>query len=137
MTTLADTYFGRRVNPGGSGHSGKITDINMWNRPLTKQEMIDWTTCKDPNLKGNLINWMKDPLWDIVNMTKIEIDESIICKGAAIGPILVPENKNAWNSRHLCRQLDGDTYLVKDEKSRQRALQHKYELGERCSKYCT
>ena len=39
--------------------------------------MMDWTRCKDLNLKGNLINWMKDPVWDIVNMTKIEIDESM------------------------------------------------------------
>ena len=27
-------------------HSGDITDINLWNKPLTIDEMIGWTNCR-------------------------------------------------------------------------------------------
>ena len=29
-----------------SVHGGDITDVNLWNRALSLQEMIDWTSCK-------------------------------------------------------------------------------------------
>lgn len=29
-----------------SGPEGQVADFNMWKRPLTAREMIDFTTCK-------------------------------------------------------------------------------------------
>ena len=30
----------------GSGHYGKITDFNVWDYPLSRGEMENWTTCR-------------------------------------------------------------------------------------------
>ena len=41
-------YIGRCVNKKDScsQHAGDITDVNLWNRALSLQEMIDWTSCQ-------------------------------------------------------------------------------------------
>ena len=29
-----------------SKHNGKFADFNLWDRPLSEQEMLDWTSCR-------------------------------------------------------------------------------------------
>ncbi len=45
---LNHVYLGRcpPADDDCSRHGGQISDFNMWSRPLTKQEMMDWTSCK-------------------------------------------------------------------------------------------
>ena len=45
---LSNVFVGRCPDDGDdcSRHGGKFTDINIWSRALTKQEMLDWTMCK-------------------------------------------------------------------------------------------
>ena len=38
---------------------GFVTDKNFWSRPLSIQEMVDWTTCKS-FAKGDLLPWNRD-----------------------------------------------------------------------------
>lgn len=46
---LSKVYLGMCVNHDKdpcSKHAGKFTDFNVWDRALTEQEMLTWTTCK-------------------------------------------------------------------------------------------
>ena len=42
--------------PGCTTAGGLITDVNVWSRALSEQEMNDWTSCKNFE-KGDLVNW--------------------------------------------------------------------------------
>ena len=58
---LTKVYLGRCAfdyKPGCTTPGGLITDFNIWNRALTEQEAVDWTSCKS-NQKGNILNWDK------------------------------------------------------------------------------
>lgn len=41
-------HIGRCFNASKpcSGHLGKFTDVNIWNRVLTSEEMKGWTNCR-------------------------------------------------------------------------------------------
>jgi hypothetical protein len=46
---LHKTYLGmcaQDYNGGCSGPEGQISDFNVWDRALTEEEMVDWTTCR-------------------------------------------------------------------------------------------
>ena len=45
---LDHIYVGRCADPEKvcSVHAGDITDVNIWNRALSLQEMIEWTNCQ-------------------------------------------------------------------------------------------
>ena len=36
--------------------SGAITNLNMWDRELSRNEIIDWSTCNS-SMIGNIISW--------------------------------------------------------------------------------
>ncbi len=44
---MQNVFVGRCYSPEDdcSNHGGQFTDINFWDIPLTKQEMLDWTGC--------------------------------------------------------------------------------------------
>ena len=50
-----------------SAHSGNISDVNIWNRAMTIEEMINWTDCSS-GAQGDLVNW-SNSTWEVVNMT--------------------------------------------------------------------
>ena len=41
-------YVGRcvKMEHSCSVHAGDITDVNLWNKALTFEEMTDWTSCQ-------------------------------------------------------------------------------------------
>ena len=54
---LDSIYVGRCVSDSEycSVHSGSFTDVNIWNRALSVDEMIRWTNCRWISLINNLI----------------------------------------------------------------------------------
>ena len=41
-------YIGRCPNPSSecSSHAGSITDVNIWGKALTENNLIEWTNCR-------------------------------------------------------------------------------------------
>ena len=41
-----DNFYGQPYNRWPKSIRGKVSDFNMWNRPLTLDEMKMWTNCR-------------------------------------------------------------------------------------------
>ena len=70
---------------------------------------------------GNIADW-NHAEWELINMQKIDVEFSEMCKSLALGPILVPEQLPATEFRHLCNQFGGKMFVIKNEEDRQKAL---------------
>ena len=46
------------LNAGDEGKQmfGSVTDLQIWNKSLSKEEVNKWSTC-EINSKGNVFNW--------------------------------------------------------------------------------
>ena len=42
-----------------------------------------------------------------------------MCKAMSMGPVLIPEMLSAKGLKHLCNQVNGKVFLVKDDETRQ------------------
>ena len=131
---LGSIYFGRRAFKGNSEHAGKLSDINIWDYALSKEEMTLWTTCQSSEFFGNIIDWSSSPKWDIKNMIKVETTLASICQGLDVGPVLVPETMNVWSSLHLCRQIRSKMYLIDGKGKKDLAMQFIAKYEPKCSK---
>ena len=43
---LDNVFFGRTDQDGSSKHAGKLSDFNLWDYALSKELMLQWTSCK-------------------------------------------------------------------------------------------
>ena len=100
-----------------SPNLGQISDVNIWDYALKKDQMKEWTLCGLSEFNGNIVDWsMAD--WEVKNMKKINIDLNDMCKAMKPGPLIIPEKLEALNHVHLCRQLGGRLFTITDESSR-------------------
>ena len=109
---------------------GQFTDVNIWSKPLTKQEMIDWTTCNTMS-KGDALNW-DTAQWELVNMTTDFQDVSTICKPIRPGHVVLPEMRNFTSHTAMCRKFRGGTSVVQDLES-QMVLSKELNMYKSCS----
>ena len=87
-----------------TGPEGELSDFNMWNKALSVQEMIAFTSCRKM-LKGNLVNW-ETSKWDITNMTVLDKSKDELCIPHRPGHVLFPEQKNiTWLKTPLNREI--------------------------------
>ena len=56
---------------------GAITDVNVWDKILTKEEIQNWIDCKD-SVGGNFVKWNTSSL-NVELLEDVEIDVSSIC----------------------------------------------------------
>ena len=56
---------------------GAITDVNVWNKILSKEDIENWTDCKDPG-GGNFLNWNNATV-NLELLEDIEMDKSSVC----------------------------------------------------------
>ena len=69
-------------------------------------------------MKGNIVNWT-NAKWDITNMRVETLYRDRMCKAMSMGPVLIPEMLSAKGLKHLCNQVNGKVFLVKDDETRQ------------------
>ena len=84
---------------------------------MSKNQIKNWTLCNLPDLHGNIVDWTVAK-WEITNMKKVNIDINEMCKSMQPGPLIIPEILEAQNLMHLCNQLGGRLFVIKDENSR-------------------
>ena len=100
--------------------AGYLTDSNLWSRPLTIDEMIDWTTCKSFE-KGNLQPWNREDWRPTVvdeNGDPAIVHDEVLVDTAAFCSSPSPNGKTYTifaddiythdNAMLLCRQFGGD-----------------------------
>ena len=69
-------------------------------------------------MKGNILNWT-NAKWDITNMSVETLYRDRMCKAMSMGPVLIPEMLSAKGLKHLCNQVNGKVFLIKDDETRQ------------------
>lgn len=120
---LPANLTGIEVAPSAFFNMLEVSDFNIWNYGLTEDQMIQWTSCKALTIKGNVVNW--DIATWIVPESAFEIyeinDVNSMCSQESVGSTVFPEKFNAHEALSLCHQVNGDMFLIKDNKTRQSA----------------
>ena len=112
--------------------NGAITDVNVWNRILTKEDIQNWIDCKDSE-GGNIVNWVTAKV-NVELLDDIEIDRSSICKndlqssqvkqlaGFKFKTNTVEEHKN------FCRSLGFNVAVAENEYELKEI--HQFQIGD-------
>lgn len=111
---LKSVMFGKKRDDakGHSRHSGMISNINIWDRPLKLKDMLEWTSCKANYLKGNIVDWTTSN-WTVTNMDEVDME---LCPSSTSELILVPEF-TAQAAVQFCWKLRGELFLLEDQAS--------------------
>ncbi len=135
---LSDFYLGRcnyDEEYSCSSPESKFTDLNIWDRLLSTQDLLDWTTCRyvkhmlgrfsicrsslrsfHRNMnKGNIVNWETAKLI-LTNMTEIEVPEQEVCEPARPGDVLIPSKVPFTDLVELCKVFNAKTTVVSSSK---------------------
>ena len=99
-----------------SDHSGDFTDINIWDRSLSVDEMIGWTNCSTI-ISGNLINWNSSN-WEVSGMKNYSTKYPEICNPPVLGLVFFPGLMNNSRAVNLCKKFKGEINVVSDEKNK-------------------
>lgn len=100
---------------GCTGPEGEVSDFNMWDRTLTVDEMIGFTTCSN-KLKGNMVNWDYSD-WKVENMTVTDVDYDEICIPPRPGHVLFPEKRGFPSLTSICHQMRGLPAVIKNQET--------------------
>ena len=105
-----------------SGMNGAMTDFNIWNRTLTKEELFDWSSCKKM-LNGNVVSWNNITLnmmgdFDIIDLAIDEVCGDIESKNK----IEAFENKrNFLDGKYFCNKI-GELAVASNNQTLQQML---------------
>lgn len=111
---IGDENFPYDFNDFKAGHCGRISDINAWTRPLTIQEMKDFTA--SPELARKIDSTKKILDWDSVDHESINLDSNIkrelldlhtIIKDGVIEQIHFDIKMHYDVARDICHVLGG------------------------------
>ena len=97
---------------------GKITDIHMFDRILTADQMVGMTTCSGKKLTGNVINSNTDPAtlygWQV---QMIGIDQEFICTKRKFSAVFF-DNLDwlTFSANDHCKKLKRNLIAVTSEK---------------------
>ena len=97
----------------GSPMHGAMTDVTVWSRTLTREEMVGWYFC-NTTTTGDVINWQTVTL-NIEQLNLIEMDKSKICMREE-GPVFktFKIKKNFDDTSHFCRTINGKLAVAED-----------------------
>lgn len=92
----------------------ETSDYNIWDYALSEEEMIQWTSCKLPNLKGNVVDW-NTAVWNTDYIESYDIEnEASLCDALDLGPTLFHEKFDAQTFLGICNKVNGDIFVIKD-----------------------
>ena len=96
---------------------GKITDIHMFDRILTADEMVGMTTCSGEKLTGNVINSNTDPStvygWQV---QMIGIDQEFICPKRKFSAVFFDQwHWHTYPAIDICKKFKRDLIAVTSE----------------------
>ena len=115
---------------------GRMSQVHMFNRILSHNEMVGMTTCGGMKLKGNLIDW-ETAKWDSGADTHGNIQEiwqsmETICPQDNYGGILLPTYPKIPfdDAVNVCKMLKRKVISIADKKEYQKALVLMADLSE-------
>jgi len=70
--------------------SGEITDLNVWSRVLTKEELSMFGNCIENNLEGDLMSWL-ETIWELKKVKSEEMALFDVCQEKEDNYMIFPE----------------------------------------------
>ena len=102
---------------------GKITDIHMFDRILTKDEMKGMTLCPGNKLMGNIINSTTPYSLHGPYVQEIDIHEEEICPIRNFSAIFFHSwTWDTWTSQEICKKIGMEVAFVANEKDKENIL---------------
>ena len=100
---------------GFSPAHGAITDVNIWSRELTDQEMLDWALCKK-EVAPDVLSWSEAQL-KIKLLTVREMDKNVVCFKQQTERKMMGFNlkKSFDETIKFCRSIGGEISVGRDE----------------------
>ena len=96
---------------------GSITDVHVWNRYLTKQEVDDWTHCKG-ELTGNIVDWKNANLKLYGDIETEEVEKQDTCDFSLENKFVAFEQNLDFPSIvKFCENFEGEVAVAVDEET--------------------
>merc|ERR1719402_27016 len=99
----------------GVPFEGLMTDVQAFDRFLTPEEAIAYTTCAQ-DLEGDIVNWSNMDEWERTNInSEYMVDKADMCTGetGVRGGIMMifPNWLNWYGGREICRRFGGRLHM--------------------------
>ena len=93
---------------------GEITDVNIWNRELSSQDIVDWTDC-NKSIKGNVMNWDDKSKIQFEHLELKNIDMKEICNSSSAKDVYVYKNsvETAQDTLKFCNKIGATVAIAK------------------------
>lgn len=103
--------YGKFVFP----FQGEITDVNIWNKTLTKKGMDKWKNCQPGEFGfGNLVNW-NEARFKFTNIETTELDMHKICKIKDPEQFITFKQKMDFNeTKKFCQKMGGQVAVAEN-----------------------
>ena len=102
---------------------GKLTDLHMFDRVLTVNEMIGMTTCGGTKLMGNIFNTTSPYSLHGPHVEEIDIHEEEICPVRNFSAIFFNQwHWSTWTGQEICKKIDLEVAFVADESDKENIL---------------
>ena len=89
---------------------GKMSDINIWDRLLTRREVQDWSACHpNPSLNDSLVNWSRASYLVTPGVEEVEVERAVLCQPVLAVPGLqvFPRRRDFSSQVEFCKVLGG------------------------------
>ena len=92
---------------------GSVTDVQVWGRVLSREEMLGWYHC-DSTISGDIIDW-GTVQWETFQLSTVEIDKSSLCMRDG-NPVFKAFNAkmNFAETLHFCGTINGKIAVAED-----------------------
>ena len=102
--------------------SGAMTDVNIWDRALSNQQVDSWRLCNSEEV-GNILNWTTVQL-EITGLTKDKIDKAELCDSSTDDQLYKAFNQRRgfFDSVIFCQRF-GDVASARDAVSLEKMVE--------------
>ena len=123
--------------PKGEGFShsffGRLTDVNIWSRSLTEEEVAAWTLCHDSG-GGDLVDW-RTATWGARGLKEVQVEREEVCRERTDSGLKVSDNKrNFDDSLHFASLLGGEIAVASSNTTMQKMINLLANQSEACGK---
>ena len=110
---------------------GKVTDINIWNSVLSKEDIKNWSTCTK-DLPGSFLDWNSV---EINHDGKLKIEHVVreeICKPANYGKVVAFNMRmQYWEGKDFCQKIGGKMFVAETAQAKESFLVATKELEDK------
>ena len=109
---------------------GEITDLNIWKKTLSMEDMHKWGNCNFGS--GNLVNW-NEARFKLNNIEVTEVDKDQICQIKNRHMVIPFSKKMNFNETiKFCQEMGGQVAVAEDSKKLEIMVEAFLHSDERC-----